>query len=148
VKMALKLSSVLHPNTTENRAQVTNSGSFLYLWTLGCIPLSQNNLGNCDQPFCTFGVCALTGRRCRNKFDQNVFGKFKINPPSIIYLSTLLTCGHELWVMTARIRSQIQVAKMSFVRRVSGFTLKDGVRSVVSWEELREELLLLFVRRS
>ncbi|KAL1252568.1 hypothetical protein QQF64_017261 [Cirrhinus molitorella] len=39
-----------------------------------------------------------------------------------------LTYGHELWVMPERIRSRIQAAKMSFLRRVAGRTLKDRTR--------------------
>ena len=41
-----------------------------------------------------------------------------------IYVPTL-TYGHELWVMTKRTRSQIQVAKMSFLHRVAGLSLRD-----------------------
>ena len=42
--------------------------------------------------------------------------------------------------MTKRIRSRIQVAEMSFLHRVAGRSLKDRVRSSVSWEELGVEL--------
>ena len=46
-----------------------------------------------------------------------------------IYVPTL-TDGHELWVMSERTRSRIQVAEMSFLlRRVSGLSLRDRVRS-------------------
>ncbi|KAL7846506.1 hypothetical protein SRHO_G00214860 [Serrasalmus rhombeus] len=41
-----------------------------------------------------------------------------------IYVPTL-TYGHELWVMTERTRSRIQAAEMSFLRRVSGLSLRD-----------------------
>ncbi len=58
-----------------------------------------------------------------------------------------LTYGHELWVMTERTRSQIQVAEMSFLRRVAGRSLRDRVRSSVTREELRVELLLLHIER-
>ncbi len=56
-----------------------------------------------------------------------------------IYVPTL-TYGHELWVMTERTRSRIQVAEMSFLRRVSGHSLRDRVKSSVTREELRVEL--------
>jgi len=36
-----------------------------------------------------------------------------------IYVPTL-TYGHKLWVVTERTRSWIQVADMSFLRRVAG----------------------------
>ncbi|KAK3571553.1 hypothetical protein QTP86_013185 [Hemibagrus guttatus] len=55
-----------------------------------------------------------------------------------IYVPTL-TYGHELWVMTERIRSRIQAAEMSFLCRVAGCSLRDRVRSSVTQEELGVE---------
>jgi len=49
-----------------------------------------------------------------------------------IYLSIyvhILTYGHELWVVTERTRLRIQAAEMGFLRRVSGLSLRDRVRS-------------------
>ncbi|KAK3517314.1 hypothetical protein QTP70_002959 [Hemibagrus guttatus] len=69
--------------------------------------------------------------------------------PSIyqsIYVPTI-TYGHELWVMTERVRSRIQAAEMSFLRRVAGRSLRDRVRSSVTWEELGVEPLLLHIER-
>ncbi|KAK3522195.1 hypothetical protein QTP70_027689 [Hemibagrus guttatus] len=63
-----------------------------------------------------------------------------------IYVPTL-TYGHKLWVMTERVRSRIQVAEMSFLRRVVGRSLRDSVRSSVTWEELGVEPLLLHIER-
>ncbi|KAK3537233.1 hypothetical protein QTP70_003994 [Hemibagrus guttatus] len=62
------------------------------------------------------------------------------------YVPTL-TYGHELWVMTERIRSRIQAAEMSFLRRVAGRSLRDRVRSSVTWEELGVQLLLFHIER-
>lgn len=45
-----------------------------------------------------------------------------------VYIPTL-TCGHKLWVVTERIRSQVQVMEMSFLRMVSSFSLRNGVRT-------------------
>ena len=42
-----------------------------------------------------------------------------------IYVPSL-TYDHELWVMTERIRSRIQVAEMRFLRRVVGAPLEIG----------------------
>ncbi|KAK3544846.1 hypothetical protein QTP86_027521 [Hemibagrus guttatus] len=50
-----------------------------------------------------------------------------------IYVPTL-TYGHELWVMTERVRSRIQAAEMGFLRRVAGRSLRDRVRSSVTRE--------------
>ncbi|KAK3560563.1 hypothetical protein QTP86_010899 [Hemibagrus guttatus] len=63
-----------------------------------------------------------------------------------IYVPTL-TYGHELWVMTERVRSRIQAAEMSFLRRVAGRSLRDRLRSSVTREELGVEPLLLHIER-
>ncbi|KAK3520692.1 hypothetical protein QTP70_030558, partial [Hemibagrus guttatus] len=72
--------------------------------------------------------------------------KAKLSIYQSIYVPTL-TYGHELWVMTERVRSRIQVAKMSFLRRVAGRSLRDKVRSSVTREELGVEPLLLHIER-
>jgi len=64
-----------------------------------------------------------------------------------IYVPTL-TYGHKLWVVTERMRSPIQAAKMCFLRRVAGLSLRDRVRSSNIRTELRIEPLLLRVERS
>ena len=58
-----------------------------------------------------------------------------------------LTYGHELWVVTKRMRLWIQAAEMGFLRRVAGLSLRDGVRSSVIWERVKVELLLLCIER-
>ncbi|KAK3516631.1 hypothetical protein QTP70_022033 [Hemibagrus guttatus] len=45
--------------------------------------------------------------------------KAKLSIYQSIYVPTL-TYGHELWVMTERVRSRIQAAEKSFLRRVAG----------------------------
>ncbi|KAK3508311.1 hypothetical protein QTP70_020019 [Hemibagrus guttatus] len=72
--------------------------------------------------------------------------KAKLSIYQSIYAPTL-TYGHELWVMTERVRSRIQAAKMSFLLRVAGRSLRDRVRSSVTREELGVEPLLLHIER-
>ncbi|KAK3509762.1 hypothetical protein QTP70_008395 [Hemibagrus guttatus] len=72
--------------------------------------------------------------------------KAKLSIYQSIYVPTL-TYGHELWVMTERVRSRIQAAEMSFLCRVAGRSLRDRVRSSVTREELRVEPLLLHIER-
>ncbi|KAK3528527.1 hypothetical protein QTP70_001730 [Hemibagrus guttatus] len=72
--------------------------------------------------------------------------KVKLSIYQSIYVPTL-TYGHELWVMTERVRSRIQAAEMSFLRRVAGHSLRDRVRSSVTREELGVEPLLLHIER-
>ncbi|KAK3559924.1 hypothetical protein QTP86_026952 [Hemibagrus guttatus] len=72
--------------------------------------------------------------------------KAKLSIYQSIYVPTL-TYGHELWVMTERVRSRIQAAEMSFLRRVAGRSLRDRVRSSVTREELGVEPLFLHIER-
>ena len=37
----------------------------------------------------------------------------------------ILTCGHESWVLTERVRSQMQACEMRFLRKVKGVTMFD-----------------------
>ena len=60
----------------------------------------------------------------------------------------ILTYGHESWVMTERVRSQVQAAEMKFLRRVHGVTLLDQVRSSTIRKSLDIEPLLLRIERS
>ncbi|KAK3544336.1 hypothetical protein QTP86_009109 [Hemibagrus guttatus] len=66
--------------------------------------------------------------------------KAKLSIYQSIYVPTL-TYGHELRVMTERVRSRIQAAKMGFLRRVAGRSLRDRVFGVepVTREELGVE---------
>nr|XP_049618290.1 E3 SUMO-protein ligase PIAS2 isoform X1 [Syngnathus scovelli]XP_049618292.1 E3 SUMO-protein ligase PIAS2 isoform X1 [Syngnathus scovelli]XP_049618293.1 E3 SUMO-protein ligase PIAS2 isoform X1 [Syngnathus scovelli] len=73
--------------------------------------------------------------------------KAKLSIYRSIYAPTL-TYGHELWVVTERTRSRIQAAEMSFLRRMSGLSFRDRVRSSVIRERLGVESLLLHVERS
>ena len=68
--------------------------------------------------------------------------KVKLSIYWSVYVPTL-TYGHELWVVTERIRSRIQVAEISFLRRVGGCSLR--VRSFVTREELEVEPLLFHI---
>ncbi|KAK3518675.1 hypothetical protein QTP70_007168 [Hemibagrus guttatus] len=72
--------------------------------------------------------------------------KAKLSIYQSIYVPTL-TYGHELWVINRRVRSRLQAAEMSFLRRVEGRSLRDRVRSSVTWEELGVEPLLLHIER-
>ena len=54
----------------------------------------------------------------------------------------ILTYGHESWVMTKRMRSQVQTYEMRFLRRIEGVTLFNKVRSTEIRKSLNIELLL------
>lgn len=73
--------------------------------------------------------------------------KAKLSIYRSIYIPTL-TYGHELWVVTERMRSRVQAAEMSFLRRVAGLSLRDRVRSSDIRERLGVEPLLLRIERS
>ncbi|XP_061735811.1 si:dkey-100n23.5 isoform X4 [Nerophis ophidion] len=73
--------------------------------------------------------------------------KAKLSIYRSIYVP-ILTYGHELWVMTERIRSRVQAAEISFLRRVAGLSLRDRVRSSAIRGELKVKPLLLHIKRS
>ncbi|XP_048870381.1 uncharacterized protein LOC125742436 [Brienomyrus brachyistius] len=73
--------------------------------------------------------------------------KAKLSIYWTIFVPTL-TYGHQLWVMTERMGLWLQAAKMRFLRRVSGLSLRDRVRCSDIRESLRVEPLLLHVERS
>ena len=55
----------------------------------------------------------------------------------------ILTYGHESWVMTKRLRSQMQASEMRFLRKIKGVTIFDKRCNTVNRESLDIELLLL-----
>lgn len=63
-------------------------------------------------------------------------------------LRPILFYGNELWIVTERIRSWIQTAKMSFLWRLAGLSLTDSVSSSESLEGLRVQLLFSHIKRS
>ena len=60
----------------------------------------------------------------------------------------ILTYGHESWVMTERMRSQVQASEMRFLRRIEVVTLFNKVRSSEIRKSLNIEPLLLRIERS
>ena len=65
----------------------------------------------------------------------------------LIFVPTF-TYGHRLWVVTERTRLRVEVAGISFLRRVVGLSLRDRVRSSAIREERGVELLLHRTERS
>ncbi len=97
-----------------------------------------------DRQFCVVSVQALC-RIVMVKKELSRMAKLSIYQPT--YVPTL-TYGHELWVVTQRMRSQTQAAEMNFLRRMAGFSLRDRVRSSNNTRELGVEQLLLCIKRS
>ena len=60
----------------------------------------------------------------------------------------ILTYGHESWIMTKRIRSQVQASEMKFLQRIEGVTLFNKVRSSEIRKSLNIMPLLLRIERS
>ena len=59
----------------------------------------------------------------------------------------ILTYGHESWVMTERMRSQVQASEMRFLKRIEGVALFNKVRSSEIRKSLNVEPLLLRIER-
>ena len=64
------------------------------------------------------------------------------------FLSPILAFGHEFWVMTERMRSQVQASEMSLLQKIEGVTLFNKVRSSEIRKSLNTEPLLLRIERS
>ena len=63
-------------------------------------------------------------------------------------LIPILTYGHEWWVVTERVRLQVQASEMRFLRRIEEVTLFYKVRSAEIRKSLNIEPLLLQIERS
>ena len=74
--------------------------------------------------------------------------KAKLSIFKAVFLVPILTYGHESWVMTERMLSQVQASEMRFLRRIEGITLFNKVRSSEIRKSLNIELLLLRIERS
>ena len=60
----------------------------------------------------------------------------------------ILTYGHESWIMTERVRSQMQASEMRFLRKIEGVTMFDKHRNTAIRESLDIESLLFRIERS
>ena len=60
----------------------------------------------------------------------------------------ILSYGHESWVMTERMRSQVQASEITFLRRIEGVTLLDKVPNSEIQNSLNVESLFLRIERS
>ena len=68
--------------------------------------------------------------------------------PNVMYFVRTVTYGRECWIMKEKARSRVQAAEMGFMRRISGLTLLDKVKSAYTRESLNIEALLLRLERS
>lgn len=72
------------------------------------------------------------GSVCTNTDAGLVKTELRLEVKLSIYLSVYIqtfTCGHEIWIVPERMRSQAQVIVMTFLHRVPGLSLRDMVRS-------------------
>ena len=60
----------------------------------------------------------------------------------------ILTYGHEFWVMTERVRSQVQASEMRFLQRIEGVALFNKVRCSEIRKSVNIKPLLLRIERS
>ena len=59
----------------------------------------------------------------------------------------ILTYGHESWVMTERVRSEVQASEMRFLQKIEGVTQLNKVRSSEIRKSLNIAQLLLRIER-
>ena len=60
----------------------------------------------------------------------------------------ILIYGHKFWIITKRVRSQMQASEMRFLQKIIGVAMFKNVRSTAFGESLKIKLLLLSIRRS
>ncbi|XP_065817852.1 uncharacterized protein [Labrus bergylta] len=114
---------------------------------LGVLFTSEGRM-ECEIDRRTGSASAVMQALCRTVVAKRELSlKAKLSIYRSIYITTL-TYGHELWVVTERMRSRIQAAEISFLRRVAGLSLRDRVRSSDIQGELGVEPLLLRIERS
>ena len=59
-----------------------------------------------------------------------------------------LAYGHECWIIIEKVRSLVQADEMGFLRKISGLTLLDIIKSAVIRQCLNIESLILGDKRS
>ena len=59
-----------------------------------------------------------------------------------------LLYGHDSWVMTEKVRSQMQASEMRFLRKIKGATMFGKIDNTVIREPLDIQSLLLWIKRS
>ena len=59
----------------------------------------------------------------------------------------IFTYGYESWIMTKRVRSQVQASQMSFLQKIEGVTLFNKIRSSEIRKFLNIKPLLLQIER-
>ena len=79
------------------------------------------------------------------KREQSRKAKFSVFKSIFVFI---FTYGHESWVMTERVRSQMQASEMRFLQKIKGATMFDEVRNTAIREPLDFESLLLRIERS
>ena len=78
---------------------------------------------------------------------QELLKKAKLSIFKAVFVP-ILTYGHESWVMTERMGSQVQASELRFLRRIEGVTLFSKVHSSEIRKSLNIEPLLLRIERS
>ena len=73
--------------------------------------------------------------------------KAKLSIFKTVFVSILIY-GHESWVMTERVPSQVQASKLRFLRRIEGVTLFNKVCSSKIRKSLNIEPLLHRIEKS
>ena len=96
---------------------------FKYLWVLftseGMMGHEiDQRVGAADAVLHALHRMVVTKRELSQKAKLSIYWSNFV--PTLIY-------GHERWVMTERMRSQVQAAKMGFLHRVAGVSLRDRI---------------------
>ena len=78
---------------------------------------------------------------------QELSKKAKLSIFKTVFVPILIY-GHESWVMTERVRSQVQASEVRFLRRIEGVTLFNKVCNSEIQKSINIKPLLLRIERS
>ena len=78
---------------------------------------------------------------------QELARKTKFSAFKSMFVS-IFTYGHESWVMTGKVRSQMRASEMRFLRKIQDVTMFDKLRNTAIGESVNIESLLLRIKRS
>ena len=78
---------------------------------------------------------------------QELSKKAKLSILKTVFIP-ILFYGHESWVLTERVRLQVQASEVRFLRRIEGVTLFNHVRSSEIRKSFNIERLLFQIERS
>lgn len=131
-------------NIQVSGSQIRQVEEFKYLGVLFASDGKQDRemdrrINQASAILCELGRMVISNRHLSKKARLSVYKS--------LYRS-VLTYGHESWIMTERTRSRIQASEMRFLRKIEGVSRIDRIRNSTIRDALNIEPLLLWIEKS